>query len=180
MKITTVISQSVFLMLLIGFGVSAHAATTTASTTEPSFQNQVEVEKRVREYFADLPVMIEIARCESKFRQFADSGAVLRGGVDNGMLGVFQFHERVHAGAASVQGHSLKTLEGNLGYARHLYNTHGTMPWNSSRYCWEHAVTASSTPAIPPTRAELTAKIEKLLELIKLLKQLQELRALQV
>ena len=37
------------------------SATTTATTTVK--QNQAEVEKRVREYFADTPAMIQIGEC---------------------------------------------------------------------------------------------------------------------
>ena len=64
----------VALLFVAGFAPFAVEANQTASTTTQS------VEATVREYFADIPVMIEIARCESKFRQFADSGNVLRGG----------------------------------------------------------------------------------------------------
>jgi hypothetical protein len=140
-------------------------ATTTAST---SIQNQIQVEKRVREYFADIPVMIEIARCESKFRQFTDSGNVLRGGGSTGMIGIFQFYEAIHAAPALALGFDLATVEGNLGYARHLYVQEGTRPW------------ASCVPTVLPTASILTPaqkelQIKLLTQVIALLQELLKL-----
>ncbi len=98
----------------------------------------------VREAFADAPAMIEIARCESKFRQYADSGNVLRGGYGNNMVGVFQFNSLVHSKAAAALGFDIETLVGNIGYAKHIYATQGTDPWVSSFSCWQGALTAPS------------------------------------
>lgn len=148
-------------------------AATKATTTTPLTQAQTEA--KVRDYFKDTPVMIEIARCESKFRQFTDSGSVLRGGSASGMVGIFQFFESIHAPIAKKLGHDLTTVDGNLAYAKHLYTSEGTGPWASAKSCWEVApTTVVKTPA---TRAELEAKIKQLTQLIKLLRQLQELKA---
>ena len=161
----------------------AHAATTTATststlatstlaTTTPVVSTStprldaVAVEKRVREYFADVPVMIEIARCESKFRQFTDTGAVLRGGMSGGMIGIFQFYEQIHAKAALGLGLDLATVEGNIGYARHLYEQSGTTPWRS---------------CVPMTMASRTTNTELRMELMtKLIVLLQELLKLKL
>lgn len=147
------------------------AASTTPATREQS-------EKRVREFFKDTPVMIEIARCESNFRQYTDAGNVLRGGDSGGMVGVFQFFESIHATPAKALGFDITTLEGNLGYAKHLYNEQSTTPWDPAKSCWE--VKPPTTVASPATQAELRAKIKQLLELVELLKRLQELRAKQL
>jgi len=163
------------LVLVAGFALSAHstlAATSTATTTE--YFTPTEVEKRVREYFATAPAMIEIARCESKFRHYTDDGSVLRGGAGGGMIGVFQFYEAVHAGGAATLGLNLSTLEGNLAYAKHVYDTQGTTPWNSSRSCWN--VPTIAVEEQETDRAILLKKIELLTQLITLLKQLQALR----
>jgi len=170
---------------------SLPAATVTASTTAsttivvatstPVKQTPAEIEKRVREYFADVPVMIDIARCESKFRQFTDSGNVLRGGSGGMMVGIFQFFESIHTKAAKNLGFDLLTVEGNLGYARHLYTESGTTPWAS---CVPAVV---STPVIvtPVAPVQLSAKNEKLkIELLKqvivLLKELLKLELAKV
>lgn len=181
MKINPAISTVVFVLILTGLGTPALAATKTASSTPLTHEDQTAVETRVREYFTDTPVMIEIARCESKFRQFTDSGNVLRGGVGSDMIGVFQFYEAIHAANAKTLGYNLETLDGNLAYARSVYQSQGTTPWNSSRYCWEtSSLSGNVISSQQPTQAELKAKIKQLVQLIKLLKQLQELRARQV
>lgn len=94
------------------------------------------VEARVRSYFEDQPIMIEIAWCESRFRQTAKDGTVLRGEVNNSDLGVMQVNEYYHGDTAARLGFDLYTLEGNLKYARDLYEREGVVPWNSSRPCW--------------------------------------------
>lgn len=150
-------------LLIVPFVLLAAASPARAATNE---------ESTVRAYFADIPVMAEIARCESKFRQFTDSGNVLRGGASGGMIGVFQFYESIHAPAAAALGYDLATLEGNMAYARHVYNTQSTTPWNSARYCWENVVIttqAAPTTGTTMTRAEMLEKIELLTKLIALL-----------
>ena len=129
----------------------------------------VNTETEIREYFEDIPVMIEIARCESKFRQFTDSGNVLKGGAGGGMIGVFQFYESAHTGAASALGYDLTTLDGNLAYARHIYEAQGTTPWNSAKYCWENNISAATT-FTKPNETALRQQIAVLTKLIKLLK----------
>lgn len=147
----------------------------TFATTATNTPNQAEVEKRVREYFADTPVMIEIARCESKFRQFTDAGNPLRSA---GMIGVFQFYETIHAPGAKALGYDLTTLDGNLGYAKHVYRSEGTTPWNGSKYCWDVPL---ATPAklTSADRDKLLEQIATLTKLIALLqKQLEAKKAL--
>jgi len=125
------------------------------------------VEEAVREYFKDIPVMIEIARCESKFRQHTADGSVLRGGFKGGMVGVFQVYESVHTKAANALGLDIETLEGNLGYAKHLYNESGTKPWNSAKGCWGTSVAAYSTPLVSYSdTSELLERIEVLKKII--------------
>ncbi|MEK7462177.1 MAG: hypothetical protein AAB618_01225 [Patescibacteria group bacterium] len=162
---------AVLLFLLCFLIISSDDA---KAATTPTAVSQTESEKRVREFFKDTPVMIEIARCESAFRQFTDAGNVLRGGDSGGMVGVFQFFESIHAAPAKALGYDITTLEGNLGYAKQMYKSEGTTPWNPAKSCWNVKPAAVKSPA---TRAELEAKIKQLMQLIKLLKQLQELRA---
>jgi len=150
------------------------------------------VEETVREYFADIPVMIEIARCESKFRQFADSGNVLRGGVGGQMVGVFQFFDRYHTSPAYDLGFDIETLEGNLEYARYVYEREGTSPWSSARHCFDVPLPLAVAPTAPlnsatvtdavststaDTDAMLREKIALLQQIIVLLQTLLELRA---
>ncbi len=161
-------------LFILSYFFTAVPDVDAASTTSPVSREQSE--KRTREYFKDTPVMIEIARCESNFRQFTDAGNVLRGGDSGGMVGVFQFFESIHAVPAKALGYDITTLEGNLGYAKHVYKNESTTPWNPAKSCWD---VKPATIKAPATRAELEAKIKQLTQLIKLLKQLQELKAKQ-
>ncbi len=100
-------------------------------------------EEAVRTEFADIPVMIDIARCESKFTQFNTTGEPLHGGYQSKMIGVFQIYEDIHAAYAQTLGMDITTLEGNLAYARLLYNREGTQPWMSSFPCWGKEATTT-------------------------------------
>jgi hypothetical protein len=162
----TLIIFGLLLMSSIAPAALAASSSTAAISTSPQT-----VEETVREYFADIPVMIEVARCESKFRQFTDSGNVLRGGSGGQMVGVYQFFDRYHESLAYDLGFDIETLEGNLAYARHVYEIEGTDPWNSARNCWEQPdqivqVTANQSDEV------LRQKIALLEQIITLLQQL--------
>ena len=105
-----------------------------------AFVTSAEVKEAVVSSFADTPEMIAIAECESKFRQYRRNGRVLYGGYGGGMVGVYQIYEAIHAPMAAALGHNLTTLEGNLGYAKHLYEEENTTPWNASSHCWSEKV----------------------------------------
>lgn len=161
--------SAIFLFLFASLIVTNDVHATTPPLTIDTTHTQAEVEKTVREYFKDTPVMAEIARCESKFRQFTDSGNVLRGGSGGGMVGVFQFYESIHAGAAKKLGYDLSTLEGNLAYAKHVYTNEGTAPWNSAKYCWDVPL-----PKATVTTADRDALLEQIETLTKLISLLQK------
>jgi hypothetical protein len=137
--------------LILGSCALPLVASAQATTTPQS------VEELVRQYFADTPVMVDIARCESKFRQFADSGNPFWGGYLGKMIGIFQIYSDIHASSAAELGFDLTTVEGNLGYARHLYDESGTDPWLSSIGCWggtpsaEASVVQTSVTVTPPS-----------------------------
>lgn len=79
------------------------------------------VEDLVRAAFSDAPIMVEIARCESRLRQFNADGTVLMGGMGGRFVGIFQEHiswERI----AQRDGYSIYTVEGNIRMARWLYD----------------------------------------------------------
>lgn len=90
----------------------------------------------VEDYFEEIPVMIEVARCESEFRQFNSDGTVLRGRANSADVGVMQINEKYHADTAVKLGYNIYSLEGNMAYAKYLYDTQGTKPWVHSSKCW--------------------------------------------
>lgn len=116
----------------------AQAATTTDANTVPVslMRTNDGIEAKVRAHFPYAPVMTDIARCESKFRQYTDTGNALHGGLGAGMIGVFQINAPVHADYAKSLGMDIYSLEGNLAYAKLLYEQEGTQPWISSFSCW--------------------------------------------
>ncbi len=105
--------------------------------SKTAIENPVTLEAYVKIYFAETPVLAEIARCESHFRQMDDKdGEVLRGIVNKSDLGIMQVNEYYHGEKALTLGYDLRTVDGNLNYARYLYDKEGTTPWNSSKKCW--------------------------------------------
>src|SRR3989338_11461277 len=105
--------------------------------------NPITFEQYVREYFKDDPILAEIAKCESTFRQFSSTGEVIKGRVNKRDVGVMQINKYYHLKSAEKLGYDLHTIEGNMAYAKALYDREGTKPWNSSSKCWgKYAKTA--------------------------------------
>ena len=94
----------------------------------------------VREYFKDIPIMIQVARCESTFRHQLSDGSILQGRVDPADTGVMQINKRYHLASATAMNLNLDDIYGNMAYARHLYERQGTQPWGASMPCWGHTV----------------------------------------
>jgi len=65
--------------------------------------------------------MLEIAECESNFRQFKEDGSVLMGGGGGNYIGVFQIG-RQWVSLAKSMGMDVYTLEGNVAFAKYLYD----------------------------------------------------------
>ena len=86
-----------------------------------------EVINAVLNMFPEEPVMVEVARCESRLNPKAD-----RQGIDGGL---FQINQ-VHLTTLNELGLDRYDLQDNLTYSRILYNQGGLTPWNMSRYCW--------------------------------------------
>lgn len=94
------------------------------------------VEEVVKDYFKASPILVEIAKCESRFRQFDENGNVLKGTIIKEDVGVMQINERYHLKKSKDLGYDIHTLDGNMAYAKWLYEKEGTRPWNSSAKCW--------------------------------------------
>ncbi|MEX2014195.1 MAG: hypothetical protein WD896_02465 [Parcubacteria group bacterium] len=94
------------------------------------------IERFINDYFADIPIMAKIAKCESRYRHLNSSGTVLKGMKDKRDTGVMQINLFYHADTADKLGYNVHDLDGNVAYARHLYEKQGTKPWMSSSACW--------------------------------------------
>ncbi len=145
----TISSYIRFVLLLVIIGVVGSAApfayaqvasTTQATTSQITFDplNPTDIEAKVRLYFADFPTMVAIAKCESGFRQFDSDGSVLFD-PSYSMIGIFQ-ESSAHLPRALDMGMNILTVDGNLAYARHLYQTNGIDPWMDSYGCWGNVV----------------------------------------
>ena len=104
--------------------------------TTVAFAESPTVEEYVQLYFLDIPIMAEIASCESRFRHFNSRGDILRGEENPYDVGVMQINEHFHLDTAKALSHNLYSLDGNLAYARYLYEKEGTTPWKASILCW--------------------------------------------
>ena len=102
-------------------------------------KSQLELKQKVQEYFKDYPILVSIAGCESQFRQFDANGNTLKGKINKGDLGVMQINKYYHEDKARELGYDLNTTEGNMAYAKYLYEKEGSKPWISSSKCWIQA-----------------------------------------
>ena len=94
------------------------------------------VENYLRQKYADTPILVDVARCESTFSQFDKDGNVVRGKANRDDVGVMQINEKYHSDTAKKLGYDLHTIEGNTTYAKHLYEEQGLAPWKYSSKCW--------------------------------------------
>lgn len=106
---------------------------------------------RVLAYYVDIPILANIAAAESQFHHWnkevnrgtfvLDSTNTCKGVTTNQNtngttdIGVMQINSSHRAWADSL-GYDLCTLEGNMAFARVLYQKEGTTPWNASKERW--------------------------------------------
>lgn len=127
---------------LVAVTISIFATQASARTSTSTYINPVTnagVQETVQSYFSDLPVMARIARCESGFKHFdagGPNGLVTNPNPRSSASGVFQILLKTHGPEAAKLGLDIKTVDGQLRYARHLYEQNGTRDWNASRNCW--------------------------------------------
>ncbi|MSR87821.1 MAG: hypothetical protein EXS69_01475 [Candidatus Zambryskibacteria bacterium] len=94
------------------------------------------VEKFIKDYFADIPLMSKIAACESQNRQYNSKGGVLKGKKNTYDRGVMQINVLYHEETAIEMGLDLHNIDDNVAFARYLYKKYGAKPWMSSSPCW--------------------------------------------
>jgi hypothetical protein len=96
----------------------------------------IEAEDVVKSYFKDTPLLVKVAQCESNFRHVDKNGEVLRGIANRYDVGIMQINERFHLDKANRLGIDIYSLNGNLEYAKYLYEKEGVIPWRASSKCW--------------------------------------------
>jgi hypothetical protein len=90
----------------------------------------------LRDYFSDIPVMVEIARCESTFDNVQSN--LRYQGERERSFGFFQIHEPSWHSTALELGLDQYQTDAmqNVLLARHLYELDGLNPWRFSKDCW--------------------------------------------
>ncbi|MDO8490164.1 MAG: peptidoglycan-binding protein [bacterium] len=134
-------------ILVFLFAVIGHNA--FADSTAPPLGNKG-VKAAVEELFADAPQMIQVAQCESRFQQYTTKGTTFTGSGGR-YVGVFQI-AKSHVPTAKKLGFNIYTLEGNLGFAKHLYEQQGVRPW---RGCVKAAPVAAEKSTSTATVAKV-------------------------
>lgn len=94
------------------------------------------VQEEVEGFFADAPVLADIAKCESTYRHFDNNGQPLKNSHGSSAIGVMQIMASYHEEPAKAMGYNINSLQGNLEYAKYLFEQKGTQPWASSKKCW--------------------------------------------
>ena len=124
----------------VGISLAVLAVLNSAALPQGSVSSDImpqaqTVREYVEEYFADAPIMIAIAECESQFKQYDKRGDVVKN-PNSTAIGIFQIMSSIHREPAKDMGLDIASIEGNLAYARQLYEEKGTQPWNASKACW--------------------------------------------
>ncbi len=115
---------------------SSTPAITATTTANLNNNKNYQLDQKVKNFTSDKPLMAEISKCESHFRQYGKDGSVLRGIENNLDVGLFQINEHYHLERAEKLGYDIYSVEGNMAYARLLFNEEGPTPWSSSSPCW--------------------------------------------
>jgi hypothetical protein len=126
--IETITSMAFLVSSLYGAGQSATAAQAVAipqagqatamiaSTTTSPLTDNSDIRSYVRTAYADEPLLVDIARCESAFRQYGTDGQVLRGKVHNADVGVMQINEKYRGPQADKLGYDIYTRRRKRGF----------------------------------------------------------------
>lgn len=81
-------------------------------------------------------VLLRVAECESGSKQFLPNGKLVRDGVTGTHVGLFQESLGWQASSTANGYGDIKTTDGNIAWAIHLYEVQGLRPWLASKDCW--------------------------------------------
>lgn len=122
------------------------AATSTLPLTKKELRKKLNatVTSSLNSYFKDAPIMAKVAFCESTHTQFTAPGVVHRGVANSKDVGIFQINEKYHLKRSKDLGIDIYSIEGNMEYARILYEEQGLQPWSASKPCWGKHLTVAT------------------------------------
>lgn len=133
------LSYKIMIIPILFFIASAAfgAPTALSNTAEMEIvKNPESLTSYVEQYYASNPILADIAWCESRMRHLGKDGEILRGTVDPDDIGVMQINTRYHEKKAEELGLDIYSLNGNLAYAKYIYDRQGVRPWLASAACW--------------------------------------------
>lgn len=130
------LTSAIVLLVSSLYGPANIAVAQDISAEAKVIEKPITLKAYVQKYFEETPIMAKIAMCESSLKHYGANGKVIRGKVDDADVGLMQINERYHGETAKKMGLDLETIEGNLAYAKYLYDKEGTKPWNASKKCW--------------------------------------------
>lgn len=124
--------------LLVPFHVSppepliAHAQATSTPVKaieceKPLTTDQCRIRERIRSEFADYPAFVGTVSCESHFRQYDRTGAVLTSSTTD--VGIAQINVKTWGQKAKELGYDIYSEDGNLLMARHVLTVQGITAW---------------------------------------------------
>lgn len=124
---------------LVFKGIFTSFLALTIATPQPSFIENVALEAPSieRDAFSGYHTLKVICSCESGLTHFDKNGDVLKGTINRFDIGICQINELYHQEKVDELGLDIYTEEGNIAYAKHLYDTQGDAPWIWSKPCWE-------------------------------------------
>jgi len=107
-----------------------------------------EILDRAKVIFKEDPILLQIAMCESSLRHYDADGEVLKGKINSADIGLMQINTKYHAEKATELGFDLNTPEGNMQYAKWLYDKEGGQPWISSSSCWKQTIAQKNSKVL--------------------------------
>jgi len=86
--------------------------------------------------FVGYKTLKRICECESNLTHYNEKGSILRGRENRDDVGICQINRRYHGEDAEALNMNIYTKEGNIAFAKYLYDKYGTDPWIWSKKCW--------------------------------------------
>lgn len=124
------------LLIVIFFSLFVPKIATQREKTEIEI-GEVAPEILIEKVTPEIPkILLDIAICESKNKQFNEDGSVHMGKINPLDTGRFQINQKYWLEKSKELGFDIFTLEGNTKMALYIYEQHGTTPWNWSKSCW--------------------------------------------
>lgn len=106
---------------------------------QPLNPEQLEVINLIEQEFGENhELLTKVARCESHWYQHKPDGSLLYNWEGSSAVGVFQIMESIHREKALGLGYDVRTIEGNIGFAKYLFEKDGIGHWNASKDCWSN------------------------------------------